>query len=95
MTKVTREEILKIARISQLNVHKDEIEPLISQTEQVLSYAERVKEVAADVQEPSTKNVNIFREDVIVRTDNEPILAQAPERKGNYFVVPMILESSE
>ena len=95
MTKVTREEILKIARMSQLNVHKDEIEPLILQTEQVLSYAERVKEVAADVQEPSTKNVNVFREDVIVRTDNEPILAQAPEREGNYFVVPMILESSE
>jgi len=95
MTKVTREEILKIARMSQLDIHKDEIESLISQTEQVLSYAERVKEVAADVQEPSTKNVNVFREDVIVRTDNEPILAQAPEREGNYFVVPMILESSE
>ncbi len=95
MTKFTRELILKIARISQLDVHKDEIEPLRSQIEQVLSYAERVKEVAADVQEPSTKNVNVFREDVIVRTDNEPILAQAPEREGNYFVVPMILESSE
>lgn len=95
MTKVTREEILKIARISKLDIHKDEIESLILQIEQVLSYAERVKEVAADVQEPSTKNVNIFREDVIVRTDNEPILAQAPEREGNYFVVPMILESNE
>ncbi len=95
MTKVTREEILKIARMSHLDIHKDEIESLISQTEQVLSYAERVKEVAADVQEPSTKNVNVFREDVVVRTDNEPILVQAPEREGNYFVVPIILESSK
>ncbi len=95
MTKVTREEILKIARISHLDVHDDEVQPLMSQIEQVLSYAERVKEVAVDVQEPSTKNVNTFREDVVVSTDNEPILAQSPEREGDYFVVPIILESSE
>jgi len=95
MTKITRGEILKIARISHLDLHEDEIQPLISQIEQVLSYTERVKEVAADVQEPSTKNVNTFREDVVVKTDKKPILAQAPEREGDYFVVPMILESSE
>jgi Asp-tRNA(Asn)/Glu-tRNA(Gln) amidotransferase C subunit len=47
------------------------------------------------VQEPPVKNVNVFREDVIVQTDPEPILAQAPEREGNYFVVPRILESNE
>ncbi len=95
MTKITREEILKIARISHLDLHDDEVQPLILQIEQVLSYAERVKEVAVDSQEPSTKNVNMFREDVVVSTDNEPILVQAPEREGDYFVVPMILESSE
>jgi len=95
MTKISHEEILKIACISHLDVHADEVQPLISQIEQVLNYAERVKEVAADVQEPSTKNVNIFREDVVVSTDNEPILVQAPEREGDYFVVPIILERSE
>ncbi len=95
MAKVTREEILKIAQMSQLDIHKDEIEPLMSQVEQVLNYAERVKEIATQIQEQSDKNVNVFREDVIVRTDNEPILAQAPEREGNYFVVPMILEGNE
>jgi len=95
MAKITREEIIKIARISQLDIHKDEVGPLVLQIEQVLSYAQRVKEVATDVEEPSTKNINVLREDVVVRTDNKPILAQAPEREGNYFVVPMILESNE
>lgn len=95
MAKVTREEILKIAQMSQLDIHKDEIEQLMSQVEQVLSYAERVKEIATQIQEQPDKNVNVFREDVVVRTDNEPILAQAPEREGNYFVVPMILEGNE
>jgi aspartyl-tRNA(Asn)/glutamyl-tRNA(Gln) amidotransferase subunit C len=95
MTKITREEILKIAHMSQLDIHTDEVESFISQIEQVLSYAERVKEVAATVQQPTNKNVNVFREDIAIPTDNESILAQAPEREGNYFVVPMILEGNE
>ncbi len=94
MTKISREEILKIARMSHVDVREDEIQSLTEQLERVLSYAERVSRVAVDVEEPSTKNVNVFREDVVVKKDPAPILAQAPERAGNYFVVPKILESS-
>lgn len=91
--KLTRDELLKIAKQSAITLHEDEIEPLRNQLETVLSYAARVKEVAQDVQEPSTKNVNVFREDVIIRTDYEPLLAQAPVREETYFVVPVILEN--
>jgi len=94
MTKISREEILKIARMSHVDVRDDEIQSLIEQLAQVLSYAERVSHVAADTEEPSTKNVNVFREDLAVKKDAKQILAQAPERAGNYFVVPKILESS-
>ncbi len=92
MTKISREEVLNIARISHIALRDEEIEPLIEQLEQVLSYAERVVQVATNVEEPSTKNINIFREDLVIPQDPEPILAQAPEREGNYFVVPMILD---
>lgn len=95
MTKISHEEIIQIARMSHIGVHEDEIEALIRQAEQVLSYAERVADVAADIQEPSVKNVNVFREDVVVATNPEPILAEAPEREANYFVVPRILDSNE
>lgn len=92
MAKITREEVLKIAKMSQLAIHESEIEACIHQIEQVLSYAERVKEIAADVVEPSTRNVNVFRPDVIDKTEPEPILDQAPVREGDFFVVPVILE---
>ena len=93
MTKVSREEVLKIARISHIALHDDEIEPIVEQLEQVLSYAERVMQVATHVEEPSTKNINIFRDDFVIPQDPEPILAQAPEREGDYFVVPVILDT--
>jgi aspartyl-tRNA(Asn)/glutamyl-tRNA(Gln) amidotransferase subunit C len=93
MTKISRQEVLKIAYMSRIALREDEVNPLIAQLEQVLSYAERVTEAATSMQEPSTKQVNVFRDDLVVPQDPEPILAQAPEREGNYFVVPVILEN--
>jgi len=95
MTKISREEVLKIAQISSLDIRDDEIEGLLNQLQEVLSYAERVTEVAADIKEPSTKNVNFFREDVVIKTDPELILSRAPEREGDYFVVPQILDNKK
>lgn len=95
MTKISKEEVLNIAKISNLELHEDEIPALIKQLEDVLSYAERVKEVTASVEEPSIRNVNVFREDVVVKGDAERILSQAPDREGDYFVVPAILDQSE
>jgi aspartyl-tRNA(Asn)/glutamyl-tRNA(Gln) amidotransferase subunit C len=95
MAKISKEEVLKIARMSHLELHEDEIPALIKQLDDVLSYAERVKEVTAHVEEPSSRNVNVFREDVVTPSDAEPILAQAPEREGSYVIVPAILEHNE
>jgi len=95
MTKISKEEVLKIARMSHLELHEDEIPALMKQLEDVLSYAQRVKEVKATGQETSVRNINIFREDVVQPSDPERVLSQAPEREGNYFVVPAILEHNE
>jgi len=92
MAKITREEVLKIAQISHITLREDEVEPLMKHLESVLSYAERVQEIAAQIEEPLSKNVNVFREDHIVNTDPETILCQAPEREEDYFVVPAIIE---
>lgn len=94
MTKISRDEVLKIAAMSNIALHEEEIDPLINQLEQVLTYAARVAQVAHCSTGAAHKNVNTFREDVIERTDAESILSCAPEREGNYFVVPKILENN-
>lgn len=92
MKKISRDEIIKLAQMSAIDIHEDEIQPLIEQVGSVLSYAQRVKEVARTVEVPSNKNMNVFREDVVVKTDYRPLMAQAPQEEGNYFVVPTILD---
>jgi len=92
--KITKEEALKIAYISRIALKDSEIDPLIKQLEAVLSYAERVRQVAAELDDqPSNRNVNFVREDVVAKCNPNPILERAPEREENYFVVPKILDN--
>ena len=93
--KITKEEILKIANMSNLDLREDEIPSLVKEVDDVLTYAVRVREIAADVEEPSTKNINTFREDIVIKTDPEFVLSRAPEREENFFVVPAVLEGNK
>jgi aspartyl-tRNA(Asn)/glutamyl-tRNA(Gln) amidotransferase subunit C len=93
MTKITRDEVLKIARMANIALYEHEIEPMIKKLDDVLTYAERVIEAARDGEESSQKQVNVLRPDQIITTDSVPLLAQAPEREENYFVVPKVLSN--
>lgn len=95
MTKISKEEVLKLAAISQIEIKPEEIDQVTRQLEEVLSYAARVKEIAADTQELSPKNVNVIREDLVKPTDPELVRAQAPEREQDFFVVPAVLDNQK
>lgn len=95
MAIITKEEIRKLARISNLEIHEDEIDTLTKQIEAVLSYAARVQEIAQQAsfdQSLTSKNMNVWREDVIIKSNSEQILAQSPAKEERYFVVPAIIE---
>jgi aspartyl-tRNA(Asn)/glutamyl-tRNA(Gln) amidotransferase subunit C len=95
MAHISRDEVLKIARISNIALHEQEVDAVVTQLQQVLTYAERVIDIAGnDSAEPITQLQNVFRPDVAVPIPTEPILAQAPEREERYFVVPKILENT-
>jgi aspartyl-tRNA(Asn)/glutamyl-tRNA(Gln) amidotransferase subunit C len=95
MATITKEEVKKIAHIAHIALDEHEIEPLTQQMQAVLSYASRVQEIAAAVELPSHKAINVFRQDSVIATNPEPLLAQAPEVEEHYFVVPKILESNQ
>lgn len=93
MTKITTQEGLKIARISHIGLRDNEVQPLIEQLENILSYAERVAQIAAQEDGSPGKLINVMREDIIKSTHADSVLAQAPAREGNYFVVQAILDT--
>jgi len=95
MTKITRDQVLKLADLSKIKIDDEEIDKVAKQLEDVLTYAERVKEIAADIQIDLPKNTNVFADDIIQRTDPLPILAQAPDCENNLYVVPKILDDTQ
>lgn len=95
MTKISKEEVKKIASMSALELPEGEIEPMMRRLEEVLTYAECVKQVAQEFDEQQSHvAINVFRQDLSIDTDYHAILQRAPERQDNFFVVPSIIDTS-
>jgi aspartyl-tRNA(Asn)/glutamyl-tRNA(Gln) amidotransferase subunit C len=94
MSIITKEEVAKIARLSNIELSEEEVVHAQQHLEAVLSYAARVQDIAKDVDITLLKNQNVERKDIVQPCHPEPILAQAPEREGDFFVVPVIIENN-
>jgi aspartyl-tRNA(Asn)/glutamyl-tRNA(Gln) amidotransferase subunit C len=80
--------------MSRIKIRPDETEKLATQIADVLAYASSLQEVAkkATISLEGGTQKNVMREDVVVPFDAQLILQQAPEREGDYFVVPKIIK---
>jgi aspartyl/glutamyl-tRNA(Asn/Gln) amidotransferase C subunit len=93
MTRISREELLKLAKAANLHLSEEEMPVLVERLGAVLSYAEYLVEVAAQHKEVSLpQQSNVMRDDVVIPTPAEPLLSLAPAREENFFVVPVILK---
>ncbi len=83
MNKITKDEALKIASFTKLTIGDDEIDSIVKQLQDVLAYAERVQDMAKDLDIPTNKNINRLREDIVISFDSNQILDQAPDVQDN------------
>lgn len=91
MVKFDKEELLKLADLSALKLYDNEIDDLVDQIQKLLDYTEELNKVELSAEAAPTRNVNVFREDEIIRFDSSLLLKQAPKTKDGFFVVPKIL----
>lgn len=85
--------------MSNILLYEDEAEQLAHDLEAVLTYASSLQSIAESNQQqeegvPSPKNSNVMRDDLIKTASCESVLSLAPEREGDYFVVPKIIKNS-
>ena len=93
---LTREQVQHIALLARLELTPDEEAMFAEQLAHILEYIEKLQELDTEGVEPTAHVIDIstpYRQD---RVTNEPrteeLLANAPERDGNFFKVPKILE---
>lgn len=95
MTKITSQDVLKVAKLSRLEISDSEVELFTSQLEKILGYVAQLEKVDTSNIEPTTRAVeviNVMREDTVITTNvREDLLDQAPQREGDFYRVPKIL----
>ena len=95
MTKITRDEVKKVAHLARLELNEDEINNHAKQLEKILEYIKQLEKInTEDV--PSTTRaievINVFRKDDKKNfTSNEELLELGPSREDMYFKVPKII----
>ena len=94
--KVSREEILHIANLADLNLKEEEIDKYILNLQDILNFANIVKNAPVDDLEVTAgvnKNANVFRKDEAIQfEDNEALMQNAPEKDRNMFKVPKVIQ---
>ena len=95
MTKITKEEVRKVAELARLELNKSEINNHAEQLEKILEYIKQLEEIDTNEVPCTTRAIeviNVFRKDEKLNFDcKEEILDLAPSREDEYFKVPKIL----
>ena len=95
MTKITREEVKKVAHLARLELNENEIINHAGQLEKILDYVRQLEKINTDDVPCTTRAievVNVFRKDENKNSDcNEELLEFGPSREDEYFKVPKII----
>ena len=89
-------EIEQIAELARLSLKPEEKAKLKKDLESILAYVDELKAIRTDSVEPTSHVLNlenVYRPDE-ARPSNvrEEILKHAPQREGNFFKVPKVID---
>ena len=92
---VSREEILHIAKLADLNLQDEEINKYLLNLQDILNFANIVSKAPVEGLDEAigaNDNYNVFRKDEIkVFENNEGLLSNAPEKERNMFKIPKVI----
>ena len=96
MPGITREDVLHIARLARLELSESELETMRTQLDAILTYIDRLKALDVTGVEPTSHAVplvNVMRDDEVAPSfPQDEMLRNAPDRVGEFFRVPRIIE---
>jgi aspartyl-tRNA(Asn)/glutamyl-tRNA(Gln) amidotransferase subunit C len=94
--KLSREEVLHIARLARLGLTEEDVDRLREQLSNILENFEALKQVDTTDVPPTAQSIplqNVTKDDKVKPSlPQEQILANAPRKEGEYFRVKAVLE---
>ena len=95
MTKITKEEVKKVAHLARLELNENEINNHAEQLEKILGYIKDLEKIDTNDIPCTTRAIevtNVFRNDEKKSSECiEELLDLAPSREDKFFKVPKII----
>jgi len=96
--KIDQVQVRKVAKLARLQLSDEEVAEFTGQLSAIIEYVEKMNELDTGEVEPLAHCLpvsNVFRDDVVKESlGTEKVLANAPQRDGDFFKVPKILDDS-
>jgi aspartyl-tRNA(Asn)/glutamyl-tRNA(Gln) amidotransferase subunit C len=93
------EQTRKVAKLARLDLSEADLVTMTTQLSAILSYVDQLAELNTENVEPMAHPLpvrNVFRDDVIQPSlPVDAALQNAPNRSGDYFAVPAILDAGD
>lgn len=91
-----RAAVAKIAKLARLKMEPDRLDAMTAELNQILSFVEELQSVNTDNVAPMTSVTPMklrHRPDVVNDGGNpEAVLKNAPQRQGDFYTVPKVIE---
>ena len=93
---ITADQVSWIAHLARLEMPPAELDLLQRDLSAIVDYVNELQKLQTDSVEPLAHPLdlaNVFRDDIPVPSPGvDAMLANAPERKGDFFAVPAVLD---
>jgi len=93
---IDRNDASHVAKLARLKLSPEELERFSAQLESILDYINQLNELDTSTVEPLSHALdlrNVFRDDAVTGSiPREQVLANAPEQRDGFFLVPPVLE---
>ena len=95
MTKISPEDVQKVAKLARLEIDEEDLKKYSNQLERILNYVAQLEKIDTEEVLPTTRAVEVInktRKDIVEKSKvREELLDLAPVREGDFFRVPKIL----
>ena len=96
MSRISREEVSKVAKLAKLKLNEEQLENHATQIEKILEYINQLEKIDTTNVPCTTRAIevtNVVRSDINEKYKNrDEILDLAPSREDDFFKVPKIIK---
>ena len=96
MSRISREEVSKVAELAKLKLSEEQLENHATQIEKILEYINQLEKIDTTNVPCTTRAIevtNVVRSDINEKYKNrDEILDLAPSREDDFFKVPKIIK---